>query len=444
VTRRVIFLDIDGVLAPIRRWDRYGDLDPACIQVLNGIVARAGADVVVSSTWRHGKTVAELQEMLEAEGFTGRVVGKTPNGTPGADRGDEIAAWLAEHPVGGYVIIDDHVDMGELRTQLVLTQPARGLQAADAPRAIAMLMRPNQRRTAMLIVDSQIHLWQNGKMSAHHRQIPTYSVDDALAEMASAGVDCAVIHPPSALGEAVNVLAVEAVRRHPDKFCILGHFDLQSPDREKIVARWRERPGMVGFRFTFNQPHQKAWWTDGSLDWFWVACENAGLPVGLLAGGNMAAFESIAERHPRLKLHIDHLGRHGGGTGGTDDAAFADLKDMLALARFPNVAVKMSGAPELFEPSLPVQEHPRLSAPDLRGVRARPLLLGHRHHPHAVLLSAVRDAVHRRAAMAPRSRPRAGDGRGHRRLARLEAPRGGLITAWRATWTSMTPSAVTF
>jgi hypothetical protein len=97
----------------------------------------------------------------------------------------------------------------------------------------------------MLIVDSQIHLWQNGKMSAHHRQIPTYSVDDALAEMASAGVDCAVIHPPSALGEAVNVLAVEAVRRYPDKFCILGHFDLQSPDREQIVARWRERPGTI-------------------------------------------------------------------------------------------------------------------------------------------------------------------------------------------------------
>jgi predicted TIM-barrel fold metal-dependent hydrolase len=118
----------------------------------------------------------------------------------------------------------------------------------------------------MLIVDSQIHLWQNGRMSAHHRQIPTYSVDDALAEMASAGVDCAVIHPPSALGEAVNVLAVEAVRRHPAKFCILGHFDLQSADRENIVAHWRERPGMLGFRFTFNQPHQKAWWTDGSLD----------------------------------------------------------------------------------------------------------------------------------------------------------------------------------
>jgi len=101
----VIFLDIDGVLAPIRRWDRYGDLDPACIHVLNDIVARVGADVVVSSTWRHGKTVAELQEILQAEGFTGCVVDKTPTGAPGADRGDEIAAWLAEHapnvhPVG--------------------------------------------------------------------------------------------------------------------------------------------------------------------------------------------------------------------------------------------------------------------------------------------------------------------------------------------------------
>jgi len=142
VTRRVIFLDIDGVLSPIRRWDRYGDLDPACIQVLNEIVARAGADVVVSSTWRYGKTVAELQEMLEAEGFTGSVVDKTPTGAPGADRGDEIAAWLAEHAVGGYVIIDDHADMGALRSHLVLTRPAHGLQPSDAPRALAMLMRP--------------------------------------------------------------------------------------------------------------------------------------------------------------------------------------------------------------------------------------------------------------------------------------------------------------
>jgi len=142
MTRRVVFLDIDGVLAPIRRWDRYGDLEPACIQVLNEIVASARADVVISSTWRHGRTVAELQVMLEAEGFTGRIVDKTPVVAAGGNRGEEIAGWLAEHAVGGYVIIDDHIDMGDLRTQLVVTHPSRGLQPGDLCKAIEIHMRP--------------------------------------------------------------------------------------------------------------------------------------------------------------------------------------------------------------------------------------------------------------------------------------------------------------
>ena len=132
--RRVIFLDIDGVLAPIHRWDRYGGLDSACIQVLNEIVARGGADVVISSTWRYGKTAAELQLLLESQGFTGCVLDTTPTGTRGADRGEEIAAWLAEHAVSGYVIIDDHVDMSELGTHLVQTHhPAPRGQISRRP-----------------------------------------------------------------------------------------------------------------------------------------------------------------------------------------------------------------------------------------------------------------------------------------------------------------------
>lgn len=44
--------------------------------------------------------------------------------------------------MGGYVIIDDHADMGELRSRLVLTHPGRGLQPADVRRALAILERP--------------------------------------------------------------------------------------------------------------------------------------------------------------------------------------------------------------------------------------------------------------------------------------------------------------
>jgi hypothetical protein len=111
-------------------------------------VASGGADVVVSSTWRHGKTVAELQEMLEAQGFAGRVLDKTPSDLPGAGRGEEIAAWLADHAVGGYVIIDDHADMGELHGRLVQTHPAHGLQPGDVPRAVAMLTTSGEHSSA--------------------------------------------------------------------------------------------------------------------------------------------------------------------------------------------------------------------------------------------------------------------------------------------------------
>ena len=139
----MIFLDFDGVIAPIVRWDRYEDLDPACVKRLNEIVASTGAGVVVSSTHRHGKSVAELQELLAAAGFIGDVRDKTPAGAPGDDRGDEIATWLAAHPVAGYVILDDHVvDVGTPHTHLVLTQSARGLQPGDVALAIDLLRRP--------------------------------------------------------------------------------------------------------------------------------------------------------------------------------------------------------------------------------------------------------------------------------------------------------------
>ena len=217
----------------------------------------------------------------------------------------------------------------------------------------------------MQIVDLQIHLWENARMSPQHRQIPTYNVDDALKEMAEAGVDAAVIHPPSTLGEAANVQAVEAVKAHPEKFCILGNFDLQSPDREEIVRNWRQRPGMLGFRFTFNQPHQQSWWSDGSLDWFWAACEREKLPVGLLAGGHMADLGRIAERHPGLKLHIDHHGRGGGGRLRNRRCRLCQSGRDAGARQISQCRGQALGRAELFERALPLPQHPQIHPPDL-------------------------------------------------------------------------------
>ena len=152
---------------------------------------------------------------------------------------------------------------------------------------------------------------------------------------------------------------------------------------------------MLGLRFVFLQPHQRSWPTDGTIDWLWPAAERAGLPVALHASHFMPKVGQVAEQYPRLKLIVDHLGR----TSGTkDDAAWASLPEMLALAKHPNVAIKATGAPSYSSAAVPVPQHPRPPAPDLRRLRPRAPVLGHRHHAHALLVAAVRDALHRGAA----------------------------------------------
>ncbi|PYM28012.1 MAG: amidohydrolase [Candidatus Rokuibacteriota bacterium] len=195
----------------------------------------------------------------------------------------------------------------------------------------------------MLIVDAQVHIWSSGKpTNANHRQVAAFTKDDLLKEMDEAGVHAAVIHPPASWDPNSNELAVEAARRHPDRLAILGNFPLDRPESRNLIDTWKQRPGMLGLRFVFLQPHQKTWPTDGTIDWLWPAAERAQLPVALLAGTFLPKVAQVAERHPRLKLIIDHLGRS---SGTKDDAAWTSLPEMLALAKYPNVAIKATGAP---------------------------------------------------------------------------------------------------
>jgi predicted TIM-barrel fold metal-dependent hydrolase len=197
----------------------------------------------------------------------------------------------------------------------------------------------------MRIVDAQIHIWGSGPPTTPtHRQVSVFSIEEVLGGMDEAGVDAAVIHPPG-WDPNSHELAIEAVRQHPDRFAILGSFPLDRPESHALVDGWKRQPGMLGLRFTFLQPHQRSWPTDGTVDWLWPAAERAGVPVALLAADFLPVVGRIAERHPGLRLMIDHLGGRGGTTSAKDDAYFASLPELVALARYPNVAVKATGAP---------------------------------------------------------------------------------------------------
>jgi predicted TIM-barrel fold metal-dependent hydrolase len=197
----------------------------------------------------------------------------------------------------------------------------------------------------MLIADAQVHIWAASTVdrpwptsgrSEPHRLSP-FSADDLLTEMDAAGVDRVVIVPPSWEGDR-NDLAIDACRVHPSRFAIMGRFDPNSANAPRL-ANWRSLPGMLGMRFTLRPHH--GWLTDGSVEWLWQAAERHGLPVMLSCPGLLPIVDGIAERYPALRLVIDHLAL----IRTLDAAAFADLSDLLAMARRPNVAVKASALP---------------------------------------------------------------------------------------------------
>ena len=161
---------------------------------------------------------------------------------------------------------------------------------------------------------------------------------------------------------------------------------------------------MLGLRYGFLAEPMRGWLADGTLDWLWAAAERAGVPIAMLATDSLAHIGRIAERHPGLRLTIDHLGGRGGTTTLKDDAAMTHMPALLALARHPNVAVKATGAPGYCSGPYPFTSmHPFLrQIYDAFGPAAH--VLGHRHHEDAVLLAAVRDDVHRGAALAARAR----------------------------------------
>jgi predicted TIM-barrel fold metal-dependent hydrolase len=197
----------------------------------------------------------------------------------------------------------------------------------------------------MAIVDAQVHIWGSGPPTTPtHRQVEAFTVDELLREMDEAGVDAAVLHPPG-WDPGSHRLAVEAVERHPGRFAILGSFPLDRPESRQRIEGWRQQPGMLGLRFTFLSPHQRSWPTDGTIDWIWPAAERIGLPVALLAADFLPLVGQVAERHPGLRLIVDHLGGRGGTTTAKDGAYFANLPELVALASHPNVAVKATGAP---------------------------------------------------------------------------------------------------
>jgi len=200
----------------------------------------------------------------------------------------------------------------------------------------------------MMICDAQVHIWGANtperpwpaRLEAH-RPVPI-GKDELLREMDAAGVDRVVIVPPSWEGDR-NDLGIAAAQAHPDRFAVMGRLDTDAPGAREQIAGWKKQPGMLGIRLTFHAPMLLPPLVEGRIDWLWSECEKHGVPIMVLVHHHMVhLIDKVAERHPGLKLVMDHLSMD---SKVKDDAAFKDLDMLLAIAKRPNVAVKATAMP---------------------------------------------------------------------------------------------------
>ena len=152
----IVFLDFDGVVNTIY-WSQGPDgvynqnvfksghqelNNKQAIGWLNELYRQCPYDIVVSSTWRMGMSVEELQHLLLKSGLHPdiKVIGKTP--VLHTERGEEIQRWIDDHSfTGNFIIVDDDSDMCELLPYLIQCDTYIGFTFYDFQKSIQILKK---------------------------------------------------------------------------------------------------------------------------------------------------------------------------------------------------------------------------------------------------------------------------------------------------------------
>jgi predicted TIM-barrel fold metal-dependent hydrolase len=215
----------------------------------------------------------------------------------------------------------------------------------------------------MMIADSQVHLWGDetpdrpwipgGQARLRHMgHLTSLGPDFLLGQMDEAGIDRAVIVPPTWDHDRIDV-ALQAWRRFPDRFRIMTRIPVNKPEAAKEMLRsLRTEPAVVGVRLTFSFEVERDWIHDGTADWFWPYAEEHDIPVMLLIPHHKDKLARIAEKHPGLRIAVDHMGILG---HTVDDKIAPYVQETAQLAQYPNISVKLSNIPSFSTAAYPFQ-----------------------------------------------------------------------------------------
>ncbi len=211
------------------------------------------------------------------------------------------------------------------------------------------VQEPKQKKAAKpLLIDSHMHVWSDDPVRfpfAHPYdakfmppKIPA-SLDILLKEMDEQGVSQCVLVQTISHGWD-NRYLVHCLKAQPKRFRGQGLIDPTDPDVAKKLEYWMKEHGLAGVRFSPMYYQGKDDWLNAKTSYpLWQKAEELGAVFNFfIASEQLPKLEDMVRRFPKVKVVIDHLAR-------VDLEAKdpePEIKKLLALARYPNVFVKVS------------------------------------------------------------------------------------------------------
>jgi L-fuconolactonase len=198
-----------------------------------------------------------------------------------------------------------------------------------------------------MIIDSQVHAYERDHPGRPWAAVLTgpdeVTGDDMVAAMDAVDVDGALLVSAFTMYRYDASYAVSVQQAHPNRFAVIKPVDPNDPAVADTIADWASLDGTVAIRvmMTDNVSTDP---DDPGINRVLAAAAQHGLPVNLLAWDRLAQAGLLAARHPQTSLVIDHVGMRQPFAPPAPPDPFADLANLMALAQYDNVAIKISGA----------------------------------------------------------------------------------------------------
>lgn len=216
----------------------------------------------------------------------------------------------------------------------------------------------------MEIIDAQVHIWERNHpgrpwrpyYGRATRDVPELTVETMVEAMARVGADAAVISTPANYGWD-NSYSLEAAATYPGTFAVAGNVDPCAEDLDEQVRGWRQHHGALAIRIALHHAAALEHFREGVLDRLMDSAQRHEVPITLYPAGHLAETGACARRFPTLQLVLDHLGLPQPTPFTTrDEEPFERLPQLLDLAQFPNIAIKLTAAPTLSREAFPYQD----------------------------------------------------------------------------------------